>query len=101
MATTTSVPSPLIVPIMPKDFTEAFKQYLVQLSTRVSELSMKQAGWTASTGTAYLGAFDVSTVYTVGATYSQAQVQAIASGLTQTRQRVKALEDVLRNLGLI
>lgn len=98
---TTSVPSPLIVPIMPDSFSPAFKQYLVQLSTRVADLSIQQSGWTPSTGTAYLGTFDVSTAYAVGATYSQSQVTAIANGLTQTRQRVKALEDVMRTMGWI
>ncbi|HHH1980855.1 TPA: hypothetical protein ACPZUA_003882 [Yersinia enterocolitica] len=99
--TTLTVPSALIVPIMPDNFTPAFKQYLVQLSSRVSDLSIKQSGWTAATGTAYLGSFDASAAYAVGATYSQSQVTAIANGLTITRQRVKALEDILRKMGWI
>lgn len=98
---TTSVPSPLAATIMPSNFSPAFRQYMIQLATRVSELSVRQNGWTAATGAAYLGTFDASAVYAVGATYSHAQVLAIGNGLTQTRQRVKALEDVMRSMGLI
>lgn len=58
-------------------------------------------GWTAATGTALLGAFNANQAYSAGATYSQSEMSALASGLQQARQRVKALEDALRSHGLI
>ena len=61
----------------------------------------RQAGWTAATGTALRGAFNSSQAYTVGTTYSQAEIQALATGLQQARQRIKALEDDNRTHGLI
>lgn len=61
----------------------------------------RQTGWTAGTGTALLGAFNASQTYTVSATYTQAEVSAMAIGLQQARQRIKALEDALRTHGLI
>lgn len=61
----------------------------------------RQAGWTAATGTALLGAFNASQIYAVGATYTQSEIQALATGLQQARQRIKALEDSDRNHGLI
>lgn len=61
----------------------------------------RQTGWTAATGTALLGAFNASQTYAVGATYTQSEIQALATGLQQARQRIKALEDADRNHGLI
>lgn len=61
----------------------------------------RATGWTAATGTALFGAFNASQTYTVSATYTQAEVTAIASGLIQARQRIKALEDMLRTHGLM
>ncbi|MGP4914023.1 phage tail protein, partial [Hafnia alvei] len=61
----------------------------------------RQTGWTASTGTALLGAFNASQTYTVSATYTQSEVSSMATGLQQARQRIKALEDALRAHGLI
>lgn len=61
----------------------------------------RATGWTAATGTALLGAFNASQAYTVSATYTQAEVTAIATGLIQARQRIKALEDMLRTHGLM
>lgn len=58
-------------------------------------------GWTATTGTALFGAFNANQAYTVGATYSQVEVQALATGLDQARKRIKALEDSMRGHGLI
>lgn len=58
-------------------------------------------GWTAATGTALLGAFNANQAYSAGATYSQSEMSALATGLQQVRQRVKALEDVDRAHGLI
>lgn len=64
-------------------------------------LGARVTGFTASSGTALKGAFNADASYTVGSTYSQSQVQSIASDLTSARQRIKALEDVMRTHGLI
>lgn len=64
-------------------------------------IGARQSGWTAATGTALLGAFNASQTYTVSATYTQAEITAIANGLIQARQRIKALEDMLRTHGLM
>lgn len=61
----------------------------------------RQTGWTAATGTALRGAFNSSQAYTIGATYSQSEIQALVTGLQQARQRIKALEDDNRTHGLI
>ncbi|AKL13272.1 TPA: phage tail protein [Kluyvera intermedia] len=61
----------------------------------------RASGWTAATGTALLGAFNSSATYSVSATYTQAEITAIATGLVQARQRIKALEDMLRTHGLM
>ncbi|MGL5487870.1 MAG: hypothetical protein ACRDC6_16515 [Shewanella sp.] len=58
-------------------------------------------GWTAATGSAFTGAFNSSLALPVGATYSQTEVTAIANALITTRQRLKAMEDALRQHGLI
>ena len=61
----------------------------------------RQTGWTAATGTALLGSFNASQTYSASATYSQSEMQALATGLLQARQRIKALEDMARTHGLI
>ncbi|EAY1188100.1 phage tail protein [Salmonella enterica subsp. diarizonae] len=61
----------------------------------------RQTGWTAATGAALLGAFNANQAYTVSATYTQSEVSAMATGLQQARQRIKALEDAIRTHGLI
>lgn len=61
----------------------------------------RQTGWTAATGTALLDAFNANQVFTVSNPPTQAEVQAIATALVANRQRTKALEDALRNHGLI
>ncbi|MGL5528932.1 MAG: phage tail protein [Plesiomonas shigelloides] len=58
-------------------------------------------GWTAATGSAFTGVFNSSLALPVGAAYSQAEVTAIANALITTRQRLKAMEDALRQHGLI
>lgn len=58
-------------------------------------------GFTAASGTALKGAFAADNTYTIGTTYSQAQVQALATDLRTARQRIKALEDAMRSHGLI
>ncbi|MGR7181943.1 phage tail protein [Klebsiella aerogenes] len=64
-------------------------------------LGARQTGWTAATGTANKGAFDADQVFTVGATYSQTEVQALADALKAACQRIKALEDMARTHGMI
>lgn len=64
-------------------------------------IGARQTGWTAATGTALLGAFNANQSYTVGTTYTQSEVAAIATGLEQARQRILALETALRLHGLI
>lgn len=76
----------------------------VSVSYKVSGLQVvtaRQTGWTAATGTAALGAFAANQPYSTSATYIQAEAQAVAVGLFQARQRIKALEDALRYHGLI
>ncbi|EAA7311201.1 TPA: phage tail protein [Salmonella enterica subsp. enterica serovar Newport] len=64
-------------------------------------IGARQTGWTAATGTALLGAFNANQAYTVGTTYTQSEVAALATGLQQARQRIVALETALRLHGLI
>ncbi|EAC0924741.1 hypothetical protein EGM30_05230 [Salmonella enterica subsp. enterica] len=64
-------------------------------------IGARQTGWTAATGAALLGAFNANQAYTVSATYTQSEVSAMATGLQQARQRIKALEDAIRTHGLI
>lgn len=61
----------------------------------------RQTGWAAATGTANKGAFNANQSYTVGTTYTQSEVAALATGLQQARQRILALETALRLHGLI
>lgn len=64
-------------------------------------LSGRQGGWTQGTGTPNLGGFTADYTQTMGATYSQAQVQALQNQLLATQQRVLALENAMRAHGLI
>lgn len=76
----------------------------VSVSYKVSGIQVvgaRQTGWTASAGTPNKSAFNADLTFTVGAIYSQSEVQAIASALVAERQRTKALEDVMRTHGLI
>lgn len=61
----------------------------------------RQAGWAAATGASLLGSFNASQTYSASATYTQSEMQALATGLQQARQRIKALEDMARTHGLI
>lgn len=67
----------------------------------VKVLGPRQTGWTAGTGTANLGTFNADQSFTVGAAYSQAEVQAIANELIAARQRILALEQAMRTNGQI
>ncbi|MBH2944387.1 phage tail protein [Serratia ureilytica] len=64
-------------------------------------LGARQTGWTAATGTANKRAFNADQSFTVGATYSQAEVQALADAFKAACQRIKALEDMARTHGMI
>ncbi|EKP4391669.1 phage tail protein [Cronobacter malonaticus] len=64
-------------------------------------IGARQTGWTAATGTALLSAFNASQTYSASATYTQSEISAMATGIVQARQRIKALEDALRAHGLI
>ncbi|EPT8927644.1 phage tail protein [Cronobacter malonaticus] len=64
-------------------------------------IGARQTGWTAATGAALLSAFNASQTYSASATYTQSEISAMAAGLVQARQRIKALEDALRAHGLI
>lgn len=64
-------------------------------------MSSRQYGWTPAVGTALKGAFNADADFSVGATYSRVEVQALARGLVEARRRIKALEDALRTHGLI
>ncbi|AUZ69928.1 MULTISPECIES: hypothetical protein [Citrobacter freundii complex] len=67
----------------------------------VKVLGPKQTGWTAGTGSPNLGVFNADQSFTVGAAYSQTEVQAIATELIAARKRILALEQALRTHGLI
>lgn len=67
----------------------------------VKVVGSRVTGFTAATGSVLKGAFNASQTYAVSATYAQSEVQAMASGLTAARQRIKALEDAMRSHGLI
>lgn len=58
--------------------------------TRV--VAPRKTGWTASSGTASRSGINGSTAYTVSATYTQAEIQAIATGLQQIRQWAVAMQ---------
>ncbi|WP_171998418.1 phage tail protein [Cronobacter sp. JZ38] len=64
-------------------------------------IGARQTGWTAATGTALLSAFNASQTYSASTTYTQSEISALATGLVQARQRIKAIEDALRTHGLI
>lgn len=67
----------------------------------VRVVGARVAGFTASTGTASKSGFNANKTYSIGATYSQDEVKAIADDLTATRKSLKALEDMARAHGLI
>lgn len=76
----------------------------VSVSYKVGGLQVvgtRQTGWTAATGTANKSVFNADLAFTVGATYSQTEIQALANALIEARQRIKALEDAMRTHGQI
>ena len=66
----------------------------------IQVVGARNTGWTAATGTP-LRSFNANQSYTVGTTYTQSEVAALATGLQQARQRILALETALRLHGLI
>ncbi len=58
-------------------------------------------GFTSATGTALKGSFNANQSYSFSADYTRSEIQTLASGLVEARQRIKALEDALRTHGLI
>ncbi|HAU5546377.1 TPA: phage tail protein [Proteus mirabilis] len=58
-------------------------------------------GFTSATGTALKGSFNANQSYSFSADYTRSEMQTLASGLVEARQRIKALEDALRSHGLI
>ncbi|WP_343552109.1 phage tail protein [Pantoea sp.] len=76
----------------------------VSVSYKVAGLKVvgaRQTGWTAATGTAFKSAFNADNGYQISGTYQQFEAISVANGLTEARQRIKALEDALRTHGLI
>lgn len=67
----------------------------------VQVVGSRVTGFTASTGTASKSGFDANQTYSIGSTYDQSAIQALASALTETRKSLKALEDMARAHGLI
>lgn len=67
----------------------------------VKVVGARVTGFTPATGTALKGAFDADQAFTVSDPPTQAEVQALAAALTESRQRNKALEDAMRTHGLI
>ncbi len=58
-------------------------------------------GFTSATGTSLKGSFNANQSYSFSADYTRSEMQALASGVVEARQRIKALEDALRSHGLI
>ncbi|EPK3356102.1 phage tail protein [Providencia rettgeri] len=67
----------------------------------IKVVGARVTGFTASTGTASKSGFDANKTYSIGSTYDQLEIQALASALTETRKSLKALEDMARAHGLI
>ncbi|WP_165283118.1 phage tail protein [Serratia sp. 1D1416] len=76
----------------------------ISISYKVAGLQVigaRQTGWTAATGTANKSAFNADLAFSVGAAYTQTEIQALADALIAARQRIKALEDMARTHGMI
>lgn len=58
-------------------------------------------GFTSATGTAFKGSFNANQSYSFSADYTRSEIQTLANGLVEARQRIKSLEDALRSHGLI
>lgn len=66
----------------------------------IKVLGGRQTGWTSPTGTLKKGAINGSASYSAGATYSQAEIQALADGLVEARQVIAALVALAMSHGL-
>jgi hypothetical protein len=64
-------------------------------------LGPRRTGWSAQTGTATRTTYATYAAPTIGASYSQSQVQAIADALQRVDRRMKALTDDLISHGSI
>ncbi len=64
-------------------------------------VGFRVTGFTSATGTAFKGSFNANQSYSFSADYTRSEIQALASGVVEARQRIKALEDALRSHGLI
>lgn len=92
------------VPVPTTDKLQVGGSVNVSVSYKVAGLQVigaRQTGWTAATGTASKSAFNADLAFTVGATYTQTEIQSLANALIEARQRIKALEDALRTHGQI
>lgn len=58
-------------------------------------------GFTSATGTAFKGSFNANQSYSFSDDYTRSEIQTLANGVVEARQRIKALEDALRSHGLI
>lgn len=58
-------------------------------------------GFTSATGTSLKGSFNANQSYSFSDDYTRSEIQTLANGLVEARQRIKALEDALRTHGLI
>ncbi|MDR1842310.1 MAG: DNA stabilization protein [Citrobacter amalonaticus] len=67
----------------------------------VKVVGTQVTGFTPATGAAFKGSFNVDQAWTAGATYNQTLIQQLADALTESRRRIKALEDAMREHGLI
>lgn len=76
----------------------AFTSYSIDGVKVVGE---RVTGFTAASGTAYPGTFNADQSFPLGTVYDQTEVQALASALRESRQRIKSLEYALRTHGLI
>lgn len=66
----------------------------------IQVLAARSTGWSADTGTAIKGGMNSDTAFSVGVIYTQAEVQAIADALIETRRQLKAVTDLLIYHGL-
>lgn len=66
----------------------------------VKVMGGRQLGWEAASGTLKKGGINGAAAYTVGAAYSQAEVQALADGLVEARQVIAALVALVMSHGM-
>lgn len=69
--------------------------------SNVKVLGGRITGWTASTGTISRAGLNADQSFTVGAAYSQTEMQALANGLVEVRKLVAALQAAAMSHGMI